>query len=224
MVSKEVHEKILKVFAIVLLVLVLGNFTANMFFWGDSWTEILWFCSLASIALSVGILLKNPLLNSIVLITTIPAQSLWIADFLLNIFGLDSFGRTEWLFELPLVVVAFSIILHFMIIPLAIYAVAVYGFKKKSFFIGVASFVILVLISFFITPFEENINCVFYSCDLDFDSLEGIPTPLVFGWNLSFGSFQYLGFVLLRWFGWFIVSYYVWLLLFQRVFKRVQIV
>lgn len=224
MVSKEVHEKILKVFAIGLLVLVLGNFLVNLFFWGDSWTEIFWFCSAASIVLSVGILLKNPLLNSLVLVTAVPAQSFWIIDFILNIFSLGGFGRTAWLFELPIAVTVFSIVLHFMIIPLAIYAIAVYGFKKKSLLVSLGFMLLLIFLAYFATPFEDNINCAFYSCDLSFDNLEGAVSPMILGYSLSSGSFSYLAFVAVRWIFWITLFYFGLLFLLQRVFKKTSIV
>lgn len=225
MVSKEAHEKILNVFAIILLVLVLGNFSVNVFFWQDSWTEILWYCSVASIVLSLGILLKKPLLTSSVLFTAIPLQSFWILDFLLKLFGVAGFGRTDWLFELPLIVTIFSIILHFMIIPLAIYSVAIYGFKKKSVFFAVPFFLVVCLfIPFFFTSFEDNVNCVFYSCDLTFDSLEGAVSPTIFGYVLSSGSYSYLAFIAVRWVFWALVSYFALWFLFQRVFKKVSVV
>lgn len=219
MVSKEGHKKILNVLAIVLLILVIGNFLVNLFFWQDSWTEIFWYCSVASILLSLGILLKNPSLNTIVLVTAIPAQSIWIVDFILNIFNLGGFGRTTWLFELPLAVTAFSVILHFLVIPLALYAVAVHGFKKNVFVGTLITMTVILAGSYFFTSFEDNINCVFYSCDLAFENLEGMPVSFP-----EIGSMTYFVFLFIRWVFWVLISYSGLLLLFQRVFKRISIV
>jgi len=219
MVDKKLHEKILNVFAIFLIIIVFANTLINFFYWNDGWTEILWYCSLASLVLSVGILLKNSYLNSIVLTTAIPAQFFWILDFVIQFIGFDGIGRTAWLFEWPLITIFLSIVLHVVLIPLAIYSVYIYGFKKKSLPFTFIFIIICMVLPFLFSAYDDNVNCVFYSCDLNFDEAINMSSPM-----FVLGSFNYLAFVIFRWFVWVILMRVALLFLFRRVFKRIRIV
>lgn len=219
MVSKEIHKKILGLCLILLIALFISNTVIHIFYWANGWTEILWYCNLASLFLVFGIFFKKPLLNSIVLVTIIPVQFFWILDFFITLFGFQGFGRTALLFDLPFSIVAISSILHLTMIPIAIYAVVVYGFKKNSFVWILLSMFFVLILPYLFSPFVDNINCVFYPCDLAFEDLEGMQID-----NFVPGSWSYLVFVALRWFGWFFVFYFGILMLLQRVFKKVKIV
>lgn len=219
MVNKELHEKILKVCVILLVFLIISNTVIHLYYWDRDWTEIFWYCNIAALVLAFGILLKKSAMVSVVLVTAIPAQFFWIADFFIKLFGFEGLGRTTQLFELPFSIAFISSVLHLLLIPIAIYATILYGFKKKSFLFGIILILFLIFVPYFFTSFGDNINCVFYPCDLTYMDLEGRPITFP-----EFGSLEYAGFILIRWLSWFIVSYYSLLLLFQRVFKRVQIV
>ena len=219
MINTNLHKKILNVFAVALIIIVFANTLINFFYWNDGWTEILWYCSLASLVLSAGILLKNSYLNSIVLTTAIPAQFFWILDFVLKLVGMDGFGRTGWLFEWPFITIFLSIVLHVVLIPLAIYSVWVYGFKKKSLLFTFIFIIVCMVLPFLFSAYDDNVNCVFYSCDLNFDEAINTTSPM-----FMLGSVSYLGFITLRWLAWSIIIYFGLILLFQRVFKRIKIV
>ncbi len=219
MVNKKIQDNILKVSIFLLVILVISNSIIHLFYWDRDWTEILWYCNVAALLLAFGIIFKKSAFISVVLVTAIPAQSFWIIDFFIKLLGFDGFGRTAQLFELPFTIAFISSVLHLLLIPIAIYATLVYGFKKKSFLLGIILILFLILVPFFFTSFGDNINCVFYPCDLTYMDLEGMPITFP-----EIDSLEYIGFILIRWFGWFILSYYSLRLLFQRVFKRVKIV
>ncbi len=216
--KKNNQDKILRFLAFALLGVVFLNFLLHVFFWKDGWKEIIWFCNISAIVLSMSILFKKNYLTTIVLTTIIPAQFLWILDFIITFLGLGSLGRTLWLFQYPLFVVLPSIILHLFLIPISIYTSYILGFKKKNFFKGLFFFLILLLVSFYISPMEDNINCVFYPCDMSYEDM-------VYSQGLDFvpGSVDYLKKITLSWVGVYTLSYYFFLILFAKVFKNVRI-
>jgi hypothetical protein len=220
MVNKKIHKNILKILAIFLLILVFINILIHLFYYGNEFTEILWYCNLASIILSIGILYKKNLFISLVLITT-PAQFFWIYDFIITSIGINGLGRTSWLFELPLPIFLFSSIFHFLLIPISIYATLIYGFNKKSFFGGIIFILFSIFVPYYFTSFEDNINCVFYPCDLSFEKISmGVTIPTMFGHYVNFGSYFYLFFITLRWILFLALSYFLCFLLFKKFLKK----
>jgi hypothetical protein len=218
MINNKLHEKILKIISISLIIFIILNVSINIFYWSDGWTEIFWYCNLAAILLSLGILIRKNYLISGVLITAIPAQFFWIFDFVLQVLGFESFGRTAWLFSWPLLSVLPSIMIHIILIPLAFYATAVYGFNKKGFFIGLIICLFAMFFPFYFSAHDDNINCVFYSCDVDF---EHSATYSYLG--ISSYSIEYLLFVLFRGVFWSLIFYFCLLFIFRRIFKRIKV-
>lgn len=219
MKNNLINDKILRVGAILLLFFISFNVIINFLYWNDGWTEILWYCDLAVIILSIGILFKKKYLISGVLITAIPAQFFWILDFVLKVIGFEGFGRTTWLFAWPFLTVLPSIIVHAILIPLSFYAVRIYGFDKKGFYVAMGILVFTMFMPFFFSAQDDNINCVFYSCDVNFEhsatyTYLGIPAY----------SVGYLLFIAFRWVIWTIITYFSLLALFRSLFKRVKII
>ncbi len=218
MKNNKMHEKILNIISIVLIAFIILNVLINFLYWRDGWTEIFWYCDFAAVLLSLGILYRKNYLISGVLITAIPAQFFWILDFILQVLGFEGFGRTAWLFSWPLLSILPSVIIHVILIPLAFYATSVYGFNKKGLFVGFVMMVFAMVTPFYLSAQDDNINCVFYSCDVDF---EYSATYSYLG--MSAYSIDYLLFITLRWFFWMLVMYFCLLFLFRRVFKRIRI-
>lgn len=218
MKNKILHEKILNFIAVWLILFIIFNVSVNFFYWEDGWTEILWYCDFAAIILSLGIIFKKNCLISSVLITAVPAQFFWIFDFIIKLFGLDGLGRTAWMFSLPTLSILPSVIVHLVLIPIAIYATVLYGFNRKGYLLGFGILLFAMVMPFFFSAQDDNINCVFYSCDIDFGHS---ATYSYFGFPSY--SIQYLLFITLRWIFFGTIVYVLLLKSFRRLFKRVKI-
>jgi len=147
--------------------LVLVIVFLNQVLHGSDWVEIYWYCNVAGFLLAFGLLFRfAPLVNA-VLITAIPSQFLWIWDFFLNMFG-HGLGRTAELFSgTSLFIFVISITLHVLIIPISAYGSYKLGFSKSSFWYAWLIFVLILMsATFFLTDVDDNLNCVFYGCDL----------------------------------------------------------
>ncbi len=131
-----------------------------------SLNSVLWYCDIATLVLAVALLLKNSLLASTVFLTAIPAQALWIWDFFLTIFS-KSAGRNSWILtgNITDLMVYSSLFMHFLLIPVSLWAIFRFGFRKVSVFLAiVAVFILFVLTVFFTSP-HFNVNCAFNLCD-----------------------------------------------------------
>jgi hypothetical protein len=61
-------------------------------------TNFLYFCDTALLITLVGIWIESPLLVSMCAVGIIGSQTLWVADFVLNIFGIKLTGLTDYMF------------------------------------------------------------------------------------------------------------------------------
>jgi hypothetical protein len=219
MKNNPIHEKILKVISILLILFILFNVFVNFLHWRDGWTEILWYCDFAAILLSLGILFRKTYLISGVLITAIPAQFFWILDFVLKVIGFEGFGRTAWLFSWPFLTVLPSIVVHAILIPLSLYAVKVYGFDRKGFYTAMFILVFTMFMPFFFSAQDDNVNCVFYPCDISFEHSATYS-------YLGFTSYSpgYLFIISIRWLIWTLIFYFSLLKMYRSLFKRVKII
>jgi len=162
-------ESLAKISAITLVFVVLTNLAMHVAAW-NMWSEALWYCDIAGLILGFAILTKNNFLSSSILAATIPVQSFWIIDFVLELFG-HGYGRTAYMFEgmLQWNMLVFPVLLHASIIPLAALAVYLYGYNKRSiiFSLGFLGIILMTTTYIFTAPIN-NINCVFYPCDLNY--------------------------------------------------------
>lgn len=214
MKNKKLHEKILAYLSIFLILAVLFNLYTNTLHWSDGWTEIFWYCDIAAVILAIGILFKKTYLFSGTLIMAIPAQLIWIFDFILKVLGFSGFGRTELLFSLPFTTILTSIIIHIILIPIAIYSVIIYGFDRKGLWVSLIFSTVLLLISFFVSPYDSNINCVFYPCDIRFE--DSLSSSFYF-------TKEYLLLEILKWGAIFVGFYFILLAFFKKLFKSVEV-
>jgi len=169
LIRRNFLESILRIGAIVLIFVVITNISMHVAAW-DMWREALWYCNVGAFFLGIGILTKNKFICTSVLATTIPTQFFWIFDFILEIFGLG-LGRTSFMFEgmVQWNMFVFPILLHTLIIPLALIAVYLYGFSSRSIVMSLLFFGLLLLTFTYIsTNPADNINCVFFPCDLNY--------------------------------------------------------
>lgn len=158
--------------AFFLLFVVILNQYLHLEKWSEVY-EVLWFCNAAAIGTAIAFLIHSRTLMSSVLIAATAAQAKWIYDFVLMVLFNESAGRTLLYMdssEMGYLVPAISILLHFILIPLTFYGVYKMGFSLWGIVMCLSIWVFSLLpVSFFMTPADSNINCVFYPCDLSFD-------------------------------------------------------
>ncbi|MBW3020208.1 hypothetical protein KY334_02850 [Candidatus Woesearchaeota archaeon] len=170
------------------------------------WYKILWFCKIAMIVAAIGFIFKKRVLINIVLIASFVAQSRWILDFILQFLGMGM-GRNEWIVYGDTFLIILSIIMHSVLIPICFYGTYKLGFDKKSLKYSILLFsVVLLIISFLVTESNQNINCISYPCDLnyneDFDIIENSGFYFTYKYliyNVVFWSFFiYLSYLLMN--------------------------
>ena len=176
----ERKYKYLDLLASLLTIIVTTNIILHIIYDGTLF-ELFWFCNMASLLGSAGIFFRNKLIVNGTLIAAVPAQILWITDFLLSVLLDTGLGRTEGLFTSSenLFVFIVSVLLHSILIPILVYATYKIGrsLRRGAFFALFVYGYLLILISYFFTPVHENINCVFFPCDLGIsDAYEGIES------------------------------------------------
>lgn len=146
----------------VLVSVVLNQYVNFIKYWDP--LEVLWFCDATAFVLGIGLILKNKTMITLTVVTTIPAQFMWIADFFLEALGAGA-GRTETLYSFGPLVFWLSVNLHAILIPISAYATWKLGFDKKSLSWILLYAFFLLNITYFFTPLADNRNCVFYGCD-----------------------------------------------------------
>ncbi len=148
---------------------VATNQTIHIAWEGADFGELLWFCDFISYVLATAFFTRNKFLMSVVLLASVPAQFLWIADFFMNIIG-SGMGRTDWLFTDNYLWVTpwVSTFMHAIIIPFSAYGVFRLGFDKRSIWGVFAIILVLLPFTFWFTDPTINRNCVFFPCDLNF--------------------------------------------------------
>jgi hypothetical protein len=63
------------------------------------WTNFLYFCDLALLFTLAGLWLDNPLLISMCAVGLLLPQTLWVVDYIFNLFGLKTTGLTDYMFD-----------------------------------------------------------------------------------------------------------------------------
>lgn len=172
--GKSIHEKIIFVFGIYLF--VLGILAVINSILNPEIASFFWFCYIALILIGIGMIFKNPLLIFVQLIIYFIPLLIWNFDFFYVLFtGNSLFGITDYFFSGNLNSLGdFISLQHIYIIPLVIYSLYVFDFKKYkySWLIGFFEMSLLYFVSFLGVE-AKNPNCVFYSC-VNFINLQGI--------------------------------------------------
>ncbi len=177
---------------------------------------LLWYCDLATLILAISILFKNPLFSSSVFISAVPAQFMWILDFFRLLFTNYTAGRNAWLINSTAneYQVYSSIIMHFILIPSALWALYRFGFNKMSILVAWLSTFFLLSVSYFLTDPRLNTNCVFRPCDYSSFSI----STLLLGRHYPYESVAYLLQVLFDWFI-YIGIFYILVSLFHKILR-----
>ncbi len=156
-------------FAFLLLFIDLADYLSLLIIENGYYLSILWYCHVLAYLLIFAFLLRSSLLSSIVLISAIPSQFMWIVDFIKMLIWQNG-SRTAWMFAPDLYawwIPYLSLSLHILIIPLSIFAVWSFGFSKKSISYALPIATVVLLLTYFLTEPHANINCVFFPCDLN---------------------------------------------------------
>ena len=129
---------------------------------------IFWLCNNFSLFLALACYLKNmQLIKGISYAGLIP-QLLWITDFSASLLGFHLTGITAYISSEGFTYANnISIVLH-MCVPIMI---LVLSFRTRpqlsSVLYSIPYICILFILTYFFTPSQEDINCVFVACHLD---------------------------------------------------------
>ena len=86
-------------FAIKLLYSAFMAVLIPVYLYRYGWTNFLYFCDLALLLALAGLWLDDPLPISMSAVGILLPQTLWVADYIFNLFGLRTTGLTNYMFE-----------------------------------------------------------------------------------------------------------------------------
>ena len=135
--------------------------------YGATRLDFLWFCSIALLVLGLGIILKNPTFLNAVLAVAILVQPIWVLDYIwISFFGVPLNGISLFNFQPGFGLFEFiNNFRHLFILPFAFYTVFMFSRKdRKSYFFITFSLLLVMTISYLLTPPQLNINCVNGPC------------------------------------------------------------
>lgn len=128
--------------------------------------DIFWFCNLYGLILGVSMLLQKRIFVGSVLVSALFPQALWILDFIFQLMGFG-LGRTAHMFaggiSLHFII---SSLLHALCIPIAFYGIYSLGYDKNSIYWAILGGAFLLACSYSFTSPQNNVNCIFFPCDL----------------------------------------------------------
>jgi hypothetical protein len=158
---------------------------------------VLWFCYLGIFLIGLGIFMKKDfLIVSQINILAIP-MVVWSIDFFyVLIFGGSLMGITNYFFEQSSVS-NFVSLQHIFTLPLVLLSLWFIKIKRDDYWkISFLQIILFYFFTYFFTPVENNINCVFEFCgNIDF----GFFYPV--GWFLFFLGIIFLtNFLLVKFF------------------------
>jgi len=147
-----------------------------------NWNQLFPLCYLVLLISGIGMVMKNGdlILSQINILFII--HFFWTIDFFsFLIFGKYLLGVTSYFFTETLVFQIISL-QHIIFIPLSLICLYLIKSKKKyTSLLSILEVCIVFPLTFFFTPSQENINCVFKPCiDLN------IPIPYFIAWILTF--------------------------------------
>jgi len=164
--NRRINEIILNIFGwFLILVSFLAYYNALIDFKTPS--RLLWFSYFAFLIIGIGILTKKTyIIGSQLNIVFIP-YILWNIDFFYRLFtSMSLFGITDYFFEPGTTFISRIVtIQHAFIIPIALYAIYIYKFKRKGFWklSLIQVFAIFILTRILSNP-VDNVNCAFTNC------------------------------------------------------------
>lgn len=121
-------------------------------------TNFLYFCDLALLFTLAGLWLDNPLLISMCAVGLLLPQTLWVIDFIFNLFGLHTTGLTDYMFDRKRSLFLRGLSLFHGWLPfLLVYLVWEMGYDSRAFWVWTAvSCIVLPVCYFFMPPAQPN--------------------------------------------------------------------
>lgn len=123
----------------------------------------LWFCNLGNLLLITGIWLESALLVSMVALSVLLVQSLWVVDVLGRLLlSFHPIGGTEYMWDakIPLWIRLISLF-HVAIPPLLIFLLRRLGYERRALRAQTALAWIVLPVCYFFTPPALDLNWVF---------------------------------------------------------------
>jgi hypothetical protein len=115
-------------------------------------TNFLYFCDVALILTLAGIWLESPLLISICAVGIVVPQTIWVIDFVSNIFGIPLLGMTDYMFKDTSLFLRGLSLFHGWIPFLLIYLVWKLGYDRRALAAWTVLAWVLILVCFFFMP------------------------------------------------------------------------
>lgn len=116
-------------------------------------SNFLYFCDLALLVTLAGLWLESPLLVSMPAVGILAPQVLWIVDYILNFFGIQLTGMTDYMFDKtkPAYLRGLSLF-HGWLPFLLVFGVAKLGYDKRAFSAWTALAWTVMFIAYFLLP------------------------------------------------------------------------
>jgi hypothetical protein len=121
-------------------------------------TNFLYFCDLALLFTLAGLWLDNPLLISMCAVGLLLPQTLWVIDFIFNLFGLHTTGLTDYMFDRKRSRFLRGLSLFHGWLPfLLVYLVWEMGYDSRAFVAWtIVSCIVLPVCYFFMPPAQPD--------------------------------------------------------------------
>ncbi len=152
---------------IILVIIGAVDFIFTLLF--EPFYNLLWFSNAITLLLGLALIFMNRLFMGAILISS-AAEIPWVVDFIGRLFfGKGIFGNvTEYMFKnFGFYSINFYMELdHLLVIPIALYGAFKIGVHKKSYLISSAHIILLNILTFYLTPAQKNINCIYHLCSL----------------------------------------------------------
>jgi hypothetical protein len=126
--------------------------------------QLLWFCDIAVLLTALGLLFRSRMLIMAQLTAIVFYHAVWNIDFWsILVFSKSPIGSASYMFyaDLGLVEKSLSLFTHVFIIPVALFGVYILDAPQRAWLIQWAQTFLILLLTYFLTFPEENINRVF---------------------------------------------------------------
>jgi hypothetical protein len=125
--------------------------------------NFLWFSDIALFAIVIGLWTRHPLPASMTAVGVLLLESVWIVDFaVLMVTGHSPVGLAEYMRDedIPAAVRAVSLF-HLVLPPLLLWMLYRLGYDRRAWLAQTALALVVLPVSYLVSPREKNINWVF---------------------------------------------------------------
>ncbi len=129
-------------------------------------SQLFWICYTGSLLIGIGLLMRSSTLIASQLNILLILDIVWLIDFVSYIVnGSSLFGLTDYFFISHSLAAKIISLQHLIIIPVAFYALSKLPLKIKfSWVISLLQIILFGTLSYFLTPVDLNLNCIFNPC------------------------------------------------------------